>query len=95
MGEVVQRLERCAAASLAWAEDNAVRFETSKTEAILFSRKKAHHLCRAPIRVGDQIVRFVPEATRWLGIWLDSELRLFENCRRRIARPRQSSAESC
>ena len=33
--EVIQRLERCAAASLRWAENNAVRFETSKTEAVL------------------------------------------------------------
>ena len=47
VGEVVQRLERCAAASLEWAEGNAVRFETSKTEAILFSRRKAHKRCQA------------------------------------------------
>lgn len=36
--EVVQRLEQCAKASLEWASNNAVLFETSKTEAILFSR---------------------------------------------------------
>ena len=82
VGEVVQRLERYAAASLTWADGNAVRFEMSKTEAVLFSRRKAHQLCRAPIRVGDQTVRFTPEATHWLGVWLDSELRLVENRRR-------------
>ena len=49
----MQKLEQCAAASLAWAGDNAARFETSKTEAILFSRRRAHKSCRAPIRVGD------------------------------------------
>ena len=78
---------------MAWAEGNAVRFETSKTEAILFSRRKAHHRCSAPIRVGDQTVRFAPEAARWLGIWLDSELRLVENRHRRIARARQAEAQ--
>ena len=93
VGEVVQRLERCAATSLAWAECNAVRFETSKTEAVLFSRRRAHHRCSAAIRVGDQTVRFAPEATRWLGIWLDSELRLVENRHRRIARARQAEAQ--
>ena len=92
VGEVVQRLERCAAASLEWAEGNAVRFETSKTEAILFSRRKAHKRCQAPIRVGSQTVRFAPEATRWLGLWLDSELRLVENRHRRITKARQAEA---
>ena len=92
VGEVVQRLERCATASLTWAEGNAVRFEMSKTEAILFSRKRAHKRCQAPVRIGDQTVRFAPEATRWLGIWLDSELRLVENRHRRIAKARQAEA---
>lgn len=92
VGEVVRKLERCVAASLEWAESNAVRPETSKTEAILFSRKRAHRKCQAPIRVGEQTVRFAPEATRWLGIWLNSELRLVENRHRRIAKARQAEA---
>lgn len=37
---VAQHLERCVAASLRWAEGNAVQFEASKTGAVLFSRKK-------------------------------------------------------
>ena len=92
VGEVVAKLERCATASLRWADNNAVRFETSKTEATFFSGRKKHHRCQAPIRVGDQTVRFAPEATRWLGIWLDSELRLVENHHRRTAKARQAEA---
>ena len=65
--EVARRLEQCATAGLEWADSNAVRFETSKTEAILF-KKRSHHRCDAAIRVGDQTVRFAPEATRWLGV---------------------------
>ena len=42
VGEVVQKLEGCAAASLEWARGNAVRLEMPKTEAILFSRRRAH-----------------------------------------------------
>lgn len=34
--------DRCAAASLRWADGNAARFKTSKTEAVLFSRKWKH-----------------------------------------------------
>lgn len=40
--EVICRLERYAAANLQWAEENAVRFETTKTEAILLSEKRKH-----------------------------------------------------
>jgi hypothetical protein len=43
--DVVSRLERCARASLDWANGNAVRFEESKTEAILFSNRRRHRLC--------------------------------------------------
>lgn len=32
--DVVGKLEQCAAASLEWAEHNAVRFETTKSEAM-------------------------------------------------------------
>ena len=92
VGEAVRRLEQCTAATLEWASCNAVRFEETKTEAILFSKKKSHHRCNAPIRVGDQTVRFAPEATRWLGIWLDLTLSLVENQRRRVAKTRQAEA---
>ena len=78
--KVVRRLEQCAAATLEWSSSNAVRFEETKTEAILLSKENSHRRCDAPIRVGGQTVRFAPEATRWLGIWLNSTLSLVENC---------------
>ena len=63
--EVVERLERCAQVSLEWADSNAVRFEESKSEAILFSNQRRHRRCRREIRVGDSHrVRFAGEATR-------------------------------
>ena len=52
VGEVIRKLEQCAEASLTWAEGNAVRFETSKTEAILPSKKRAHRRCDSAIQVG-------------------------------------------
>ena len=42
LNDVIAKIEGCARASLEWAEDNAVRFETSKAEAILFSRIQKH-----------------------------------------------------
>ena len=92
LDDAATKLEGCARASLGWAESNAVQFETAKTEAILFSRKRKHRRCQRGIRVGDQTVRFAPDATWWLGIWLDSGLTLQENRRRRIGKTRQAEA---
>ena len=89
---MTSKLEQCAAASLRWADDNAVRFEVSKTEAILFSKRRKHRRREREIRVGTRRVRFNPGATRWLGIWLDSTLNLTENRKRRIGKTRQAEA---
>ena len=69
--DVISKLELCAAANLQWADDNAVRFETSKTEATLFPRRKRHRQCTWGARVGDRATQSAGEVTRWLGTWLD------------------------
>ena len=94
--DVVSKLERCAQASLEWADNNAVRFEESKTEAILFSNRRKRRQCRRGIRVGStHRVRFAVagEATRWLGICPDASLNLEGNRRRRIGKTRQAEAK--
>ena len=96
VNEVVQRLEKCAAASLSWAGDNAVRFGTSKTETILFCRRRKHWREKAekPIRVGDRTARFARDATKWLGAWLDSAPALHENWCWSVSRARQTVAKA-
>ena len=92
--EVTQGLERAAAESLRWAESNAVRFETAKTEAILLSRRRGHgrtRTCRA-IRVGDQEIHFARKATRWLGVWIDSALTLRDSRRQVLNRAKGAEA---
>ena len=42
LDDVMAKLEGCARVSLRWVENNAVRFKTAKTEAILFSRKRKY-----------------------------------------------------
>ena len=69
-----------------------MRFRTTKTEAILFSRRRRHRRTQRGIRVDGETVRFAPEGTRWLGIWLGSALTLRENRRRRIGKARQAEA---
>ena len=59
MDDVVSKLERCAQASLDWADNNAVRFGETKTEAVLFSNRRKHRQFRREIRVGStHLVRF-------------------------------------
>ena len=62
--EVTVGLESCAAESHIWAESNAVKFETSKTEAILLSRSRSHEKTRTcrTIQVGEQNIPFAKEA---------------------------------
>ena len=84
ISDVASKLGRCAAAR--WADENTVRFEASKTEAILSSKGQKHKRCRREIQVGPHRVRFNPGATRWLGIWSDASLKLAENRKRRIGK---------
>ena len=61
--QVARKLERCADVTLKWAERNAVVFETDKTEAILFTKKRNRHReIRTVIRVGPNKVRFSRQA---------------------------------
>ena len=53
LSDIVEKLEHCAATSLRWAEINAIRFERSKAEAILFSLQRKHRRCDRGTRVGD------------------------------------------
>ena len=50
-------------------------FDHSKTEAALFRRKKKK-ASKEMVTVDGNPVSFNKEATRWLGVWLDSQLLL-------------------
>jgi len=74
--EVAVKLSEVAAAAMEWGKDNGVAFDQGKTEAAMFWRKRKGTKAKAKVRVGDNEVPFNKEATRWLGIWLDSQLTL-------------------
>ena len=90
-------LESCAAESLIGAESNAVKFETSKTEAILLFRRWSHGKNRTwrTIQVGEQNTFFTKEATQWLGIWIDSALTLRDSHHRVLNRAKGAEAAIC
>ena len=90
--EVVKTLENVAKAVLEWGKQNAVTYDVSKTEAVLFSKSHRQRLSKqlreAKIKVGDEKISFNKEATRWLGIWLDSQLKFTSHINERVKRAR-------
>jgi hypothetical protein len=84
VNQVVTTLEGCAAKSIEWASRRGLQFDTAKTEAALFTRRRGHKKYLRPkltakIRVGDRFIRFNRQATRWLGVWMDAHLTLNEH----------------
>jgi Reverse transcriptase (RNA-dependent DNA polymerase) len=71
---VAAKLSEAATASIDWAAQNGVAFDHGKTEAAIFWKKRKSS--EAKVRVGDNMVPFNKEATRWLGVCLDSQLKL-------------------
>jgi len=74
---VAAKLSAVAAATIGWAVENGVAFDSGKTEAVLFHKKRSAP--RATVAVGTNSVPFNKEAARWLGIWLDAQLSLKEH----------------
>jgi hypothetical protein len=91
--EVTVKLNKCAATCLTWAQDNAVRFEEDKTEAILFSRRREHQRgSEEAVVVGNHAAPFNEQAIRWLGFWLDPKLTLNHHHQKWLAKAKQQQA---
>ena len=60
----------------------------SKTEAVLFSKSYQQRLSKqlreAKIKLGNRNISFNKEATRWLGVWLNSQLKFISHINKRI-----------
>jgi len=71
---VAAKLTAAVAASIEWVAGNGVVFDRCKFEAALFWRKKKAPT--AAVTIGVSTAPFNKAATRWLGVWLDSQLTL-------------------
>jgi len=84
VNHAVSILDRCAAMSIEWASRRGLQFDTAKTEAALFTRRRGgrKHLrpkLTAKIRVRTGSIRFNSQATHWLGVWMDAHLTFKEH----------------
>jgi hypothetical protein len=80
----IVQLECIAIDAMRWGSDNKVEFEVSKTEALVFSRRRKvlQRARNAVFRVGEQTFAINQGATKWLGFWLDPKVSFrthFEN----------------
>jgi hypothetical protein len=84
VNHVVSILERCAAMSIEWVRRRGLQFDTARTEAALFTRRRGHRKHLRPKqttkkRVVNESVPSNAQETRWLGVWMDSHLTFKEH----------------
>ena len=84
--DTTKTLEAAGLEAIQWGLQNRISFEVDKTEAVLFTKKRklAKEVKQARIRLENKSIRYNKEATRWLGIWLDSGLSFKAHYRTRL-----------
>ena len=97
VNHVVSILERCAARSIEWVTRQGLQFDTAKTQAALFMRRRGHRSNLRPkltemIRVGSGVIRFNTQATRCLGVWMDAHLTFKDQHNRFMKKARAAEA---
>lgn len=90
LGDGTMQLEAIARDAIQWGSDNKVEFEVSKTEILVFSRRRKvlQDAKSVAVRIGEQTFTIKQEATRWLGFWLDSKLLFKTHFENRMASAR-------
>jgi hypothetical protein len=90
LADGTMQLEAIATDAIQWGSDNKVEFEVSKTEVLVFSRRRKvlQDAKSATVRIGKQTFAIKQEATRWLGFWLDSKLSFKTHFENRMASAR-------
>ena len=86
--EIAKALEKVGGLILEWRGKNMVTYDTAKTELVLFSRARQRRLNQqlreTTVSIGGKRIKFNKDATRWLGIWLDSQLKFTAHINERL-----------
>jgi hypothetical protein len=89
--EVAERLSKASKAACSWAGSNGGYFDHQKTEALFLSQRRRGPT--ATIESDGRQVPFNKKATRWLGVWLDSQLTLKEHQKTMLKKGRKAFAQ--
>ncbi|KAI0999672.1 hypothetical protein K3495_g8523 [Podosphaera aphanis] len=92
--ELTERIERAEIMAIEWGQENCLDFDHAKTEAVVFTkrRKIRSHIQQASAKIKDVTIKFNKEATRWLGLWLDSALSFREHKDTYLQKARRAEA---
>ena len=86
--EIAKDLEKVGNLIVEWGSKNAVTYDTAKTELVLFSRARQQrlnqHLRDTTVLVRGKRIKFNKEATCWLGIGLNSQLKFTAHINERL-----------
>ena len=90
--EIFKTLEKIALLIFWCGLTNVVIYNISKTKAILFSKSHSQQLNKqlreTKVQVSNEKIMFNKEATKWLEVWLDSQLKFISHINKRIKRAR-------
>jgi ribonuclease HI len=94
--QACRQLQQAGEVAIEWGAANGVQFDPEKTEAALFTRKKGRDLKdrfqRARLTLGGKDVAFNQEATKWLGVLLDTGLTLKAHYQERLQKAKKAEA---
>jgi len=90
--EGIRQLEGVAGNALQWGSDNKVEFEVSKTEVLVFSkrRKILREAKDAAVSIGGKTFAIKLGATKWLGFWLDPKLSFKTHFEKRLSSAKEA-----
>ena len=95
--KIAKALEKVGNLIVEWGKRNAVTYDTAKTELVLFSRARQRrlnqHLRETTVLVGGERIKFNKDATRWLGIWLDSQLKFTAHINERLTKAKTAEIQ--
>ena len=95
--DLAKTLGRVAQVVIEWGKSNAVTYDIVKTEAVLFSKSHCQRLNKqiatVNIQIGTEKIKFNKDATRWLGIWLDSQLKFTAHINEKVQRARTAEIQ--
>ena len=95
--EIAKTLEKVSKVVLQWGKENAVTYDTGKTELVLFSkarpRRRNRQLRETTVLIAGERIKFNKEATRWLGVWLDGQLKFTSHINERINKAKSAEIQ--
>ena len=75
--DLAKLVEETGNKAIEWGEDKGLQFDNAKTEVLALTRRRKQmpQISQMEMVIKSHTIKFNKEATRWLGIWLDSALK--------------------